>query len=87
MISVGACLNFFFQKNAALKIFKLFCFLLAHFNSFLINICFSSSSVNAKNNFWVVPHLLHICVIFIDRAQLHEGCGILWGESYHLKVL
>ena len=31
---------------------------------FLIIICFSSSSKNAKTKFWGVPHLLHMCVIF-----------------------
>ena len=54
---------FFFFKCNTVNI-KIFFFLLAHFNSFLIIVCFSSSSVNAKNKFWGVPHLLHICVIF-----------------------
>ena len=70
MISVGACLNFF-QKNAALKIFKLFCFLLAHFNSFLINICFSSSPVNSKKKF--TPLSSDVCDFF-GRILLKEPC-------------
>ena len=37
---------------------------MAQFNSFLVIICFSSSSVNAKKKFRGVPHLLHMCVIF-----------------------
>ena len=31
---------------------------------FLINSCFSSSSINAKQKLWDVPHLLHMCAIF-----------------------
>ena len=40
---------------------------------FVINICFSSSSVNAKKKFWDVPQLLHICAIFIAKKNLHMG--------------
>ena len=32
---------------------------------FLIIICFSSSSINAKKKFGGVPHLLHMCVILL----------------------
>ena len=43
---------------------------------FLIIICFSSSSINAKKKFWGVPHLLHMCVIFkfngISSSQSKE---------------
>ena len=47
-----------------LLILKFLHCLLASFNSFLMNSCFSSSSINAKQKFWVVLHLLHMCVIF-----------------------
>ena len=45
---------------------KLFCFLLAHFNSFFINICFSHSSVNAKKKFWSVSTFF-TCVHFFGQ--------------------
>ena len=35
-----------------------------NFVALLINNCFLSSSTNAKQKFWGVPDLLHICVIF-----------------------
>ena len=31
---------------------------------------FQSLSINAKTNFWVVPHLLHMCVIWFDLQDL-----------------
>ena len=31
---------------------------------------FQSLSINAKTNFWVVPHLLHMCVILFDLQDL-----------------
>ena len=37
---------------------------------FLIIICFSSLSINAKKKFWGVPHLLHMCVIFASCILL-----------------
>ena len=46
-------------------------FLLAHFNSFLIKNYFSSSSVNAKQKFSDVPHLLHMCLIFRQGVHLY----------------
>ena len=30
-----------------------------------LQLCFSSSPINAKKKFWGVPHLLHMCVIFL----------------------
>ena len=56
------CFSLFFFKCNIVNI-KIVCFLLALFNSFLIIICFSSSSINVKKKFWYVPHLLHMCVI------------------------
>ena len=50
MISPGVFLNFFL--NAALPILKLFCFYWSISAVILINICFSSSSVNAKKKLW-----------------------------------
>ena len=50
-------------SSGAFPYFSL-CFLLAHLNSFFDS-CFSSSSINAKQKFWSVPHLLHIRVIFV----------------------
>ena len=48
-----------------MEILKLFCFFYWPTSTvFLIVICFSSSLINTKNKFWVVPHLLHMCVIF-----------------------
>ena len=42
---------------------------------FLISSCFSSSSINAKQKFWGVLHVLHICVsnwlnLYINFYQL-----------------
>ena len=62
MISTGVF--FYFFKMQSCKYYNYFVFLLAHFNNFLIIICFSSSLINAKKKFWGFPYLLHICVIF-----------------------
>ena len=59
-----------FLKNTTLQILKFLHFLLAYFNSFLINDCFSSTSINAKKKFWVVPCILQICMIFQDQEKL-----------------
>ena len=32
------------------------------------NICFSSSSINAKKKFWGVPHLFHMCDFLINTV-------------------
>ena len=70
-------------------ILKLFCFLLPHFKSFLIIICFSSSSIN-------VPHLLHMCVIFNKLIKVQNKAFRLInfqpsntpiGPLYHAKKL
>ena len=68
MISPGVFLYFF--KKCSIVNVKIILFLLAHLNCFfLIIIWFSSSSVNAKKKFWVVPHLLHMCVIFCSHLR------------------
>ena len=51
-------------------------FLLAHFNSFLISSCFSSSSVNLKQKFWSMPYLLHMSVIF-SLSRYQTKCSYL----------
>ena len=48
---------------------------MAHFNSFfLINSCFTSSSINAKKKFWSVFHPLHMSVIFFSLIP-YMGCS------------
>ena len=49
-------------------------------NSFLINSCFSSSSIKKKNKFWGVLHLLQMRMIFYKIA-------VLLLEVKQLKVL
>ena len=56
---------------------KLFCFLLAHCYIFLIIICFSGSSINAKKKFWGALHLLHMCVIFLKSLVFFVWIYIL----------
>ena len=55
--------SFFFFKCNIFNI-KIIVFYWLTATVFVLNNCFSSSSVNARNKFWGVPHLLHICVIF-----------------------
>ena len=62
MMSPGVFL-YFFKKYNILNI-EIVTFLWAHLNSFLINSCFSSSSINANQKFLVVSHRLHMYVIF-----------------------
>ena len=65
MISSGVFL-YFFGKCSIVNIKKFLHFLLAHFNSFLINSCFSSSSINTKQKFWgVPPPSSHVCDFLI----------------------
>ena len=65
-----------------------------HFFKSLIFRVFQSSSINAKRKFWDVPHLPHMCVIFLFNYDLfcpswsYQGCklyhnGKLW--PYHLS--
>ena len=63
MISTGVFL-YFFLKMQHCKYWNYFVFYWPTSTVFLIIICFSSSSVNAKKKFWGVIHLLHVCVIF-----------------------
>ena len=61
MISTVIFLYFFFKCNIVnIKII----FYWPTSTIFLIIICFSNSSINAKKKFWGVPHLLHMCMIF-----------------------
>ena len=64
----------FIFLSATLYLRNLFCFFIGpHQQFFLINICFSSSSaVYAKKKFWVVSHLLHMCVIFCKNFMLKQ---------------
>ena len=52
-----------------------------HFFKILIFQVFQSSSVNAKRKFWGVPHLLHMCVIFIIHAHFSRNL-----KTWDLKV-
>ena len=54
-------------------------FLLAHLNRFLVNSCFSSSSISAKQQFWSVPHL-HFTKTKLFKN--YEKCIL-----FHLKSL
>ena len=69
------CFSFFFKKKkyniVNIKIYLFFIGPLQQF--FLIIICFSSSSINGKKKFWGVPHLLHMCVIFLTAIWLPHG--------------
>ena len=49
---------------------------------FLIIICFSSSSINAKKKFWGVPHFLHMCVIF----KFYKWYQIAQSVSYNHAI-
>ena len=74
-----------FSKNAAL----------AHLINFLIIICFSSSSIDAKKKFGVVSHLLHMCVIFqiliylvAHQQWTHLRClSIILVQHIHLILM
>ena len=48
---------------------------------FLIDTCFSSSSINAKKKFWDMPYLLHMCVVF----KLTSLC--IWVYCKHILSL
>ena len=39
---------------------------------FLINSCFLCSSINAKQKFWDVPHLLHMYLIFLHVCSFAD---------------
>ena len=62
------CFSLFFFKKCNIVNIKIIIFLWVYYllmGLFVIIICFSSSSINVQNKFWVVPHLLHMCVIFL----------------------
>ena len=57
-------ITFLIFVNIFVKIFvNTYIFYCPTLTAFLIKSCFSSSSINAKQKFWSVPHLLHMCVI------------------------
>ena len=60
---ISRCFSFF-KKMQYCKYYNYFVFYWPTSAVFLIIICFSSSSINAKKKFWGVPYLLHICGIF-----------------------
>ena len=63
---------------------------------FLINSCFSNSSINAKQKKqktkkknWGVPHLLHVCVFFLSKywsVKHFFSCSQLQESSFVFKV-
>ena len=61
---------YFFKKMQHFKYWNYFVFYWPTSSVFLITICFSSSSTNAKKKFWGVPHLLYICGIFTFLCSL-----------------
>ena len=64
IISPGVFLYFSKKKIQYCEYFNSYIFHWPTSTAFLINSCFSSSSTNAKQEFWGVSHLLHMCVIF-----------------------
>ena len=59
------CFSLFSLKKYNIVNIKTLTFSLADFNSYLINSCFSSSSINIKKKFRDVSHFLGMCVIFL----------------------
>ena len=56
------CFSLFFYKNCNIKNIKIILFFYWPFSTVsLIIICFLNSLINAKNKFWGVPHLFHLC--------------------------
>ena len=82
-ISQELCILSHVKKDNILQVFFTFLnflhFLLAHLNRFLVNSCFSSSSISAKQQFWSVPHL-HFTKTKLFRN--YEKCFL-----FHLKSL
>ena len=56
---------YFLKKYNIVNVKIIYIFYLPTLTVFLINSCFSNSSINAEQQFWGVPHLLHMCVIFV----------------------
>ena len=78
----GVFLYFYFFKKCIIVNVKIILFFkwLTSTVFFLINSCFSSSSVNARNKFWVVPHLLHMCVILKCYRENLSSVNLMLGE-------
>ena len=49
-----------------------------HFSKILLFWVFQSSSINTKNGFWGVPHLLHMCVIFWLIICIKTAFHVSW---------
>ena len=64
MIYAGVFL-YFLKKYDIVNVKIIYIFYLPTLTVFLINSCFSNSSINAEQQFWGVPHLFHMCVIFV----------------------
>ena len=78
---------YFFKIQQHCKYYSYFVFYWPMSTVFYTNICFSRSSVNAKKKFWVVPHTLHICLIFpISRniVSLKNQTGLPWNNQIQL---
>ena len=89
MISLGVFLYFFLKYNIV-NILKFLHFLLAHFNIFLINSCFLSSSINAKQKFWGLPTVFTMFMIFLKymlrwlKLEIQfPPLNIFWENIYH----
>ena len=63
LISSGVFFNF---KNLIFQVVRKFYWS----TSTVFLIYFSSSSINAKKKFWGVPHLFHMCVIFLCNLMI-----------------
>ena len=58
---ISRCFSSFFFKKCNI-VNKIILFFIGPLQLFFFNICFSSSSVNAKKKFWGVPYLRpHVC--------------------------
>ena len=81
MISPGVLLFIYVKYNIVnTKIFTFFIGPLQLF--FLMNSCFSSSSINAKQKFWGVSHLLHMCVILLVFYKSRNYINISLASRY-----
>ena len=49
-----------------------------HFSKILLFWVSQSSSINTKNEFWGVPHLLHMCVIFWLIIGIKTAFHVSW---------
>ena len=74
MIFTGIFL-FLKKKMQHCKYQNYFVFYWPSLTAFLIIICVSSSSINAKKKFWSVPILFHTCGIFSEK--IHDSLTAL----------